>query len=148
MKYESIFRLMHLLTILLIFAVIGSSILSDIDEPKVTAVMSPELMAKQEWIEDEVALQKRLDEVFANRDTSDNNSSIQILTNFVPIVNINKAGIEDLCTLPGIGEATAVKIIDYREKYGKFKKVEDIMKVSGIGEKKFEAIRDLIIISE
>ena len=52
-------------------------------------------------------------------------------------VNINTADIETLCTLPGIGEGRAKAIIEYREKQGGFKKKEDIMQVSGIGEKMY-----------
>lgn len=60
-------------------------------------------------------------------------------------VDINNCTKEILCSLPGIGEVTAQKIIDYREQI-KFKKIEDIMDVSGIGDKKFEAIKDLIVV--
>ena len=52
-------------------------------------------------------------------------------------VNINAADIQTLCTLPGIGEGRAKAIIEYREKQGGFKKKEDIMQVSGIGEKMY-----------
>lgn len=61
-------------------------------------------------------------------------------------VNINTASIEDLDTLPGIGEVTAQKIIDYRTKKGRFKTIESIMDVSGIGEAKFGKIKNLISI--
>jgi comEA protein len=61
-------------------------------------------------------------------------------------ININSASIEDLDTLPGIGEVTAQKIIDYRTKNGKFKTVEEIKEVNGIGEAKFNAIKNLISI--
>ena len=59
-------------------------------------------------------------------------------------VNINTANSERLQTLSGVGPATAQKIIDYRERSGGFKKVEDIMKVSGIGVKTFEKLKDKI----
>ena len=59
-------------------------------------------------------------------------------------VNINKATQTELETLPGIGPSTALKIIEYRENEGKFKKIEDIKEVSGIGEAKFEKIKDFI----
>ncbi|MCL2461506.1 MAG: helix-hairpin-helix domain-containing protein [Defluviitaleaceae bacterium] len=62
-------------------------------------------------------------------------------------VNINTADEALLETLPGVGPATAKDIIDYRTSHGAFKKIEDIMNVSGIGEKKFEKLKDLITVS-
>ena len=59
-------------------------------------------------------------------------------------ININTAGVGDLVRLPGIGAATAQKIIDYRNAHGDFTKIEDIMKVSGIGTAKYNAMKDLI----
>ena len=62
------------------------------------------------------------------------------------IININSASQSELENLPGIGPSTASKIIDYRSKNGNFKKIEDIMNVSGIGESKFNSIKDYICI--
>ena len=61
-------------------------------------------------------------------------------------VNINTATSTQLETLPGIGSETAKKIIEYRQNNGEFKKIEDIKNVSGIGETKFEKIKDSIIV--
>lgn len=61
--------------------------------------------------------------------------------NDAKLININKASKEELQKLTGIGESTAKKIINYREEYGKFKTIEDIKNVSGIGDAKFEAIK-------
>jgi competence protein ComEA len=60
------------------------------------------------------------------------------------VININTAAAGKLESLPGIGPVTAEKIIQYREKYGSFKRKEDLMNVSGIGPKKFEQVKDLI----
>ncbi|MEZ0536146.1 helix-hairpin-helix domain-containing protein [Caldicellulosiruptoraceae bacterium PP1] len=59
-------------------------------------------------------------------------------------ININTASKSDFEKLPGIGPAIAQKIIDYREKVGRFKSIDDIKNVSGIGEKKYDAIKDYI----
>lgn len=60
------------------------------------------------------------------------------------LVNINTAALEELMTLPGIGEARAVSIIDYRENNGAFLSIQDIMEVSGIKEAAFNKIKDKI----
>ena len=59
-------------------------------------------------------------------------------------ISINKASKEELQTLPGIGEAKAKDIVSYREQNGPFTKLEDITKVSGIGENVFVKIKDYI----
>ncbi|MBA4535898.1 helix-hairpin-helix domain-containing protein [Bacillus aquiflavi] len=56
-------------------------------------------------------------------------------------VNINKGSQEELETLPGIGPSKASAIIEYREKNGPFKAIEDLMSISGIGEKTFEKLK-------
>ena len=61
-------------------------------------------------------------------------------------ININTATEEELDTLPGIGPSTAAKIIEYRKENGKFKNIEEIKEVSGIGDAKYEKIKELIII--
>ena len=61
-------------------------------------------------------------------------------------IDINSAGIDELKTLDGIGDAVASKIIEYRETYGSFKNREELLNVSGIGEKKLEKIYDFIFV--
>ena len=62
-------------------------------------------------------------------------------------ININTALSGDLQLLPGIGQVTAERIIDYREQKGEFKSTDDIMSVKGIGPKKFEKIKNLITVN-
>lgn len=62
------------------------------------------------------------------------------------LVNINTATLEELDALPGVGPATAQAIIDDREANGPFASEEDIMRVSGIGEKKYEKLKGSICI--
>ena len=59
-------------------------------------------------------------------------------------VNINKASQSDLENIPGVGPSLAQKIISFRDENGKFKNVEDLKNVSGIGDKKFESIKDYV----
>lgn len=61
-------------------------------------------------------------------------------------ININKATQSELETLPGIGASTAQKIITYRNEKGKFNKIEDIKNVKGIGDSKYNNIKELITI--
>lgn len=62
------------------------------------------------------------------------------------LVNVNTATAAQLETLPGIGPATAKRIVEHREKNGAFKKLEDLMNVRGIGEKAFLRLRPLVTI--
>lgn len=64
------------------------------------------------------------------------------------LININTASIEELDKLPGIGQTTAVRIIDYRTANGPFATIEDIVNVSGIGPATFDEIKDLITVGE
>lgn len=61
-------------------------------------------------------------------------------------ININNASLIELDSLPGVGEITAQKIIDYREENTKFKSIEEIKNVKGIGENKFNNLKDYISI--
>lgn len=62
------------------------------------------------------------------------------------LININTADINELITLPSIGNITASLIIEYREKYGRFTQLEQIKNVNRIGEKTFQKIKDKIYI--
>lgn len=68
-----------------------------------------------------------------------------LTTNSQPLININTGSKEELMTLTGIGEKTAESIIEYRSK-NRFEKIEDLKKVNGIGDQKFENIKDKITI--
>ncbi len=72
-------------------------------------------------------------------------NSIFLTTNIDPLININTCTKEELMTLSGIGEKTAESIIEYRNN-NRFEKIEDLMKVNGIGNQKFENIKERITI--
>lgn len=77
---------------------------------------------------------------------NNNSFSTNTSTNSSNLININTASQKELEELPGIGPTLSQRIIEYREKNGYFQTIEDIKKVSGIGDKKFEAIKDLITV--
>jgi competence protein ComEA len=62
-------------------------------------------------------------------------------------VNINSASTTDLEALPGIGAKTAARIIEYRQKNGPFKKIEELMNVRGVGEKNFLKLKEQITVA-
>ncbi|AFH48799.1 DNA uptake-like protein [Ignavibacterium album JCM 16511] len=73
----------------------------------------------------------------------------KVFTKQLPVeksINLNKATKQELMSLPGIGETTAKNIIDLREKIGRFRKPEDLLKVKGIGSKKLDKIINYIFI--
>ena len=62
------------------------------------------------------------------------------------IVDINKAGVEELCTIPGIGEARATAIIEYRESSGGFTEIEELKNISGIKDATFNKIKPYVCV--
>jgi competence protein ComEA len=62
-------------------------------------------------------------------------------------LNLNAATVAQLEALPGIGRATAERIVEYRQKSGGFKKAEDLMNVRGIGEKNFLKLKPLVTVA-
>src|SRR5262245_4779351 len=64
------------------------------------------------------------------------------------VVNLNTAGVPELAALPGIGEKTAARIVEYRQKNGPFKKIEELMNVRGIGEKNFLKLKPQLAIGQ
>lgn len=63
------------------------------------------------------------------------------------VVNLNTATAAELEALPGIGAATAARIVEYRQKNGPFKKIEELMNVQGVGEKSFLKLRSQISVA-
>jgi competence protein ComEA len=63
------------------------------------------------------------------------------------IVNLNTASATDLEGLPGIGAKTAARIVEYRQKNGPFKKIEELMNVNGIGEKNFLKLKPQLTVA-
>lgn len=96
--------------------------------------------AKNEKI-DNFVISSNEAEIIDNKGNKNSESS-----NMSSKININTATESQLDTLPGIGPSTATKIIEYRNTNGKFKKIEDIKEVRGIGEAKYEDLKNYITI--
>jgi competence ComEA-like helix-hairpin-helix protein len=62
-----------------------------------------------------------------------------------PIVNINSAPRKDLESLPGIGPGLATRIIEHREKYGRFRRVEHLIMVRGLSDRRFRKLRSFVV---
>ncbi len=79
-------------------------------------------------------------ETTSNQETAENTTSSENK------INLNTASAAELSILPGIGEVLAERIVAYRREHGTFTAVEEVMNVSGIGETKFEAMKDYITV--
>ncbi|GIM29225.1 DNA-binding protein [Clostridium polyendosporum] len=88
---------------------------------------------------------KNIDSLLQNSIPS--SSSLQLQQSSNGVININTASKEELDKLPGIGEVTAAKIIEYREKNGSFNNISELKKIDRIGEKLFEKIKDQITVN-
>jgi comEA protein len=64
------------------------------------------------------------------------------------VLDINQATAEQLEALPGIGPVIAHRIVDYREKHGLFKSVDELLNVNGIGPKRLAAIKDFVVCNQ
>ena len=96
--------------------------------------------ASEEDIGDEDIIDSKSgDNIIIEENTVSSNNSTQT-------ININKATEKEFETLPGIGPSLASKIIEYRNQNGKFGSIEDIKNVNGIGDSKYEKIKDLITV--
>lgn len=84
-------------------------------------------------------------QVTSNKDNNSSNNATQSDSQGSKI-NINTADLKQLDDIPGVGEATANKILSYRDENGEFKSIEEIKNVNGIGDKKFENMKDLICV--
>lgn len=75
-------------------------------------------------------------------------ASTDLIAQPAKVIDINQADIQELDELPGIGPAIAARIVEYREENGPFSKIEDLMEVRGIGEKKFLNLKDRITVGQ
>ena len=83
----------------------------------------------------------------AEADSSGGDAVVGSVSSSMPsLININSATAEELDSLPGVGPSTAAAIVEDRDANGPFSSVEDLMRVSGIGEKKFAKLRDHICV--
>lgn len=85
--------------------------------------------------------------ILAKHWVNNENATETVLSGSLGKININTASLSQLCLLPGIGETTAKKIISYRENTAVFKRIEDIMKIEGIGNSKFQNIKEYITVT-
>ena len=144
-KYITILLLLVVLIVLLIFGVnilfsgTDKTINIKVDDKNYEVPLGSSYKDLKEEVDDEISNQISDEAILKN------NQEI-ISSTDCDKISINKASIEELITLPGIGEKTAQKIIEYRETYGSFWTIEDLKNVKGIGDKKFEKLKDYISI--
>ncbi|KTF16212.1 ComEA family DNA-binding protein [Pseudoalteromonas sp. H105] len=76
----------------------------------------------------------------------DNKSAMASSMNKAEVININKANIDQLITLPGIGKSKAQAIVDFRDKQGAFKSVAELAQVKGIGDKLLAKLEGKVVL--
>ena len=79
-----------------------------------------------------------------NDENSQNRTTKQAVANKPVLLNVNTASVEELQTLPNIGESTAQRIVDYRTQHGNFTSVDALQNVRGIGAKTLEKLRPFV----
>ncbi len=84
--------------------------------------------------------------IIASKNGNDTNNNDGVESEETAVININIATKDELMTLSGIGDAKAKAIIEYRNNFGKFNSIEDILNVSGIGDAIFAKIKDFITV--
>ena len=146
LKTETMLKWMYAVTAVFVCvaAAVAAAMIMHRSEVRIVWSDHPEEM--QIWADNANALKEKMDALFPEREPKETNTSNEILPNFSALVNMNTAGKEELMTLPGIGEILAERIIQYRTMHGDFKAAEELKKVSGIGEKIYAAICDLITV--
>ena len=144
-KYITILLLLVVLIVLLIFGInilflsTDKTINVKVDDENYKLPLGSSYKDLKEKLNDDISDQISDEAILKdNQEIESDDSSNKI--------SINRASLVELMTLPGIGEKTAQKIIEYRETYGSFWSIEDIKNVKGIGDKKFEKLKDFISI--
>jgi len=72
---------------------------------------------------------------------------MKYLATLLLVLNLNTATVEQLQRLPGVGRVLAARIVEFREKKGGFKKVEELLAVPGISERKWKVLREYVTVN-
>ncbi len=136
MSEDKVVRTAVFLTILCSIFVIGFSAGKRSGREGVVLVSSVPSVSSETDVRDDNADSFVLDDSAVSAVSGSEFSDNEIL------IDLNTASVEQLTTVPGIGEATASKIVEYRSKIGKFESVDELIEVKGIGEKKLEVLRN------